>query len=97
MSKALEDATTLEVETYVSNDLTGVGFEGGKFTNASLRAVTRVTIDGDTKVCIPQNEDGEIDTAIWQVHLDMVKQAQASRAELMKTLLSAINSIPGLK
>jgi hypothetical protein len=96
MSKALDDATSLEVYTYVSDDLADVTYEGGKFKGARLRAMTRVNIDGDTMVCVPQNEEGEIDSAVWQIHLDMVKQAQASRSELMNTLVSAIKNIPGL-
>ena len=96
MSSALDDATSLEVSTYVSDDLGAVTYEAGKFTgSARLRALTRVKIDGDTLVCVPQNEDGEVDIALWQIHLDMVKQAQEARSELMKTLVSAASSLAG--
>lgn len=97
MSSALDDATSLEVSTYVSDNLGTVTYEAGKFTgSARLRALTRVKIDGDTLVCVPQDEDGQVDTALWQIHLDMVRQAQEARSELMKTLVSAASNLAGL-
>jgi hypothetical protein len=97
MSGALDDATSLEVSTYVSDDLGTVKYESGKFSgSARLRALTRVKIDGDTLVCVPQDEDGQVDTALWQIHLDMVRQAQEARTELMKTLVSAASNLAGL-
>ncbi len=96
LSKALDDATSLEVRTYVTEDMGGVTYEAGEFKgNARLRAMTRVNLDGDTLVAVPET-DGEVDTAVWQIHLDMVKQAQNSRAELMKTLVAAASGMTGL-
>ncbi len=93
LSKALDDATSLEVFTYVAEDMKDVTYESGKFGGgAQLRAMTRVNIDGDTLVCVPE-KDGEVDTAVWDIHVEMVKQAQASRAELMKTLVSAATGL----
>jgi hypothetical protein len=57
--------------------------------------MTRVNIDGDTLVCVPET-DGELDTAVWGIHMDMVKQAQESRAELMKTIVSAAGSLASI-
>lgn len=89
LSAALDDATSLEVRTYISEDISGVTYEKGAFGgNARLRAMTRVNIDGDALVCIPET-DGELDTAVWNIHLDMVRQAQESRSELMRTMVSA--------
>lgn len=97
MSKALDDATSLEISTYTSADLSQVAYQGGKFTGGTnLRALTRIAIDGDTLVCVPTDEDGEVDAAVWQIHLDMVQQAQVSRSELLKTVMSAASSIAGL-
>jgi hypothetical protein len=83
--------------TTVHSDLSQVTYESGKFTGGTnLRALTRIAIDGDTVVCVPTDEDGEVDAAVWKVHLDMVQQAQASRAELLKTVMSAASSIASL-
>ncbi|HVN16432.1 MAG TPA: hypothetical protein VMT73_11875 [Anaerolineales bacterium] len=96
LSSALDDATSLEVRTYVSEDINGVTYEKGQFSgNARLRAMTRVNIDGDSLVCVPET-DGEVDTAVWQIHMDMVRQAHESRAELMKTIVSAASSLTNL-
>jgi hypothetical protein len=95
LNKALDDATSLEVSTYVSDNINAVKYESGKFTGARLRAVTRVNIDGDTIVCVPE-EDGEVDIELWNVHLQMLQQAQASRSELIKTAVSAVTGLSGL-
>jgi hypothetical protein len=54
-----------------------------------------IDIGGDTLVCVPE-KDGEVDTAVWNIHLEMVKQAQSSRAELLKTLVSAATGLVNL-
>jgi hypothetical protein len=95
LSKALEDAGSLEVSTYVADDLTEVKYENGKYSGARLRAMTRINIDGDTLVCIPE-KDGEVDTAVWNIHLEMVKSAQENRAELLKTIVGAAASVANI-
>jgi len=95
LSKALDDATSLEVSTYVADNLDQVKYADGKYDGARLRAMTRVNIDGDTLVCVPE-KDGEVDTAIWNIHLEMVKSAQENRAELMKTIVGAAASIANI-
>jgi hypothetical protein len=95
LSKALDDALTLDVRTYVSEDIGTVTYDkekGELAGNVQLRAMTYVKIDGDTLVCVPET-DGELDTAVWSVHMDMVNQARESRAELMKSVVSAAGSL----
>jgi hypothetical protein len=95
LGKALDDATTLEVSTYVSQDVSKVKFEDGRFTGADLRALTLVKVDGDTLVCVPE-EDGEVNTELWRIHLEMLQQAQTSRTELLKTTISAVTNLANL-
>ncbi len=95
LSQALDDATSLEVSTYVADDLGDVKYANGKYDGARLRAMTRINIDGDTLVCVPE-KDGEVDTAIWNIHLEMVKSAQENRAELIKTMVGAAASMANL-
>jgi hypothetical protein len=95
LSEALDDASSLEISTYVAGDLAGAKFENRKMTNAELRAFTRISMDGDTVVCLPK-KDGEVDTEVWDIHMQMVKQAQESRAEFMKTIVSAAASLANI-
>ena len=95
LGKALDDATSLEVATYVSEDLSKVEYKDGRFTEAKLRALTHVKIDGDTMVVVPET-DGEVDTDLWKIHLEMLQQAQASRTELVKTAVSAVTGLANL-
>jgi hypothetical protein len=95
LTQALDDAATLEVTTYMSNDIDEVKYENGKFQGASLRAVTRMKMDGDTLVCIPE-QAGEVDMELWKVHTDMVQQAQANRMEFLRTVVSAASGLVNL-
>jgi len=92
MSKALDNATSLEVSTYLAEDLDSVTYANGKYTGARLCAKTRVNINGDTLICIPEKV-GEMDTAVYNMHLEMVKSSHANRVELMKTIIDAAVSI----
>ncbi|MEN9938845.1 MAG: hypothetical protein RLZZ387_5424 [Chloroflexota bacterium] len=94
LGQFLDNVTTLEVTTYVSGDLAAVkpAPEGSPapLTNVTPRALTRIKFDGDTLVVVPQ-ADGELDEALWRVHTDMVRQAQATRAEMMRLVLDIIS------
>ena len=37
---------------------------------------------------MPTTATGAVDEALWTLHVEMVKQAQAHRAELLKTVLA---------
>jgi len=93
LSDALDDATNLEISTYVSDDIAEfkIGKEG-QVDGASLRAYTRVKIDGDTMAVLPEYE-GDVDTELWQLHMQIVQQAQANRAEFLKTVISAASNL----
>ncbi len=95
LTDALDDAASLEIGTYVSDDLTSVKYEKGQFTGAKMRAYTHIAVDGDTLVCVPE-EEGELDLALWNVHVEMVKQAQASRIEFLRTVVSAATGLVDL-
>jgi len=90
LSTALSDVSSIEVLTYVSDDMDSISYEGGKFTGqAQLRAMTRIEADGDAMVCVPRS-GGRMDAELWQVHKDMVEQALSHRAEMIKTISSAL-------
>jgi hypothetical protein len=84
----------LEVSTYVTSDMSKVGVEKGKLTgNPQLRALTIIKLDGDTVLCVPQDEFGKVDVVLWNIHLGMVKQAQVNRSELIKAAVSAVTGL----
>lgn len=96
ISDALVDMTTLDVKTYVATeDMSAITVgASGQLEGAQLRAYTRISLDGDTIVCVPER-DGEIDDAVFEIHKSMVAQAQAARTELMKTIVQAAASLVG--
>jgi hypothetical protein len=91
LSNVLDNATGLEISTYVSEDIGNVKFADGKYDGARLRAVTRVNIHGDTVVVFPE-KDGEVDHGVSNIHLEMVKLAQENRSELIKTILEVASN-----
>jgi hypothetical protein len=93
---AIDDTSSLEVATYVSRDMEQVAYdtEQGRFTGeARLRALTRISIDGDTMICLPEDEEGELDLALWQIHTEMVRRAQENRTELLRTAFTAVSGL----
>jgi hypothetical protein len=91
LKKAFEDVSTLQVSTYVSENMTGVTYDSaaGQFKGpVKLRALTHIKIDGDTVVCVPES-GAEIDKTLWAIHSDMVQKAQTHRTELLKAVVSA--------
>jgi hypothetical protein len=91
VEKAMTEVTTLEVLTYTSDDLAKVKKEDLEGT-ATLHAVTRIEFDGDIKNFVP-TRGGQVDQALWALHLDMVQQAQTNRAELIRTAVEAISGL----
>jgi hypothetical protein len=97
LARFVDDVTSLEVTTYVSNTIDGVTYDGEKKTftgGASLRALTHITFDGDTKVCVPLSS-GQIDQAIWSMHGETVKQALDHRAAMLKVVSQLIFGLMG--
>ena len=95
LQKAVDDISSLEVLTYTADDMSAVTYESGRFGgSAQLRARSRFTIDGDALVCIPARQ-GEVDEALWAIHMDMTKQAQVNRVEMLKTAVSAAAGLLG--
>lgn len=97
LKAVLDDVTTLEVRTYVSDNLAGVAYDAGAktFGNAKLRAYTCIALDGDTVNCMPER-GGKLDTDLWQAHLAMMQQAQANRVEMLKTAASLLGALKTL-
>ncbi|NBD36446.1 MAG: hypothetical protein GVY30_10685 [Chloroflexi bacterium] len=96
LKEAAKDISTLEVKTYTTDDLTAVTTqsEGG----ARLRALTHIGFDGDMKVFVPEDREGEVDRALWEVHLEMVREAQVNRAQFLQAMAEmATNLLKSLK
>jgi hypothetical protein len=93
LKRAVDDTSSLDVATYVSEDLASVRYLNGQFTGpVELRAITRISLDGDILVCVPR-EAGAIDQELWAIHSDMVARAQAHRTEMLKTAMSAATGL----
>ncbi len=95
LSRTLDDVSSLEVETCVSDDLDAVKFDHKtkQFTGTTKRrALTRISLDGDTMNVLPE-KSGEIDQSLLTLHTEMVKQAKAHRTELIKMLVDVLKGL----
>lgn len=94
VGSAINEAATLKVKTYVSSDIEGVqvNAQGNLEGDLRLRAMTSIELDGDIVAVIPMRPDG-MDETLWAAHVDMVKQAQANRTELVKLAISAVSGL----
>ncbi len=59
---------------------------------ASLRAYTRISFDGDTTVVVPVEASGVVDLAIWELHQNAVRQAITNRTMMIQTIGEAAAS-----
>ena len=66
-----------------------VRYQSRRFSGARLRAMTRIKIDGDTLIYVPE-EGGEVDTTQGNIQLDMIRKAQVNRR---KRAISASSSL----
>jgi hypothetical protein len=97
LADTFETVTSVHVSTYVSDDLSKAKYENGVFSGATLRAVTIANLDGNTLLCVPEN-DGKVDDALWKIHSDVFDKALANRIELLKTAAeTAASLVPGLR
>ena len=72
----MSDVENLEVSTYTT---TTDGVD-------TLRALTSVSFDGDTKIKVPVGEGGEINKVIWDLHQATVQQAMANRVAMIESV-----------
>ncbi len=93
LGAALEDMSSLQVTTYTSDDMASVEYVGEKKLTGrgtlQMRAFTRVSLDGDTQVCVPE-VDGKVDRELWSIHQEMVKEALANRTALVNAILEIL-------
>jgi hypothetical protein len=96
LGKAAAEIMTLQVKTYTTDDLEQ--FTQGGESQVRLRALTRVDFDGDVHVYVPEKREGGVDRELWQIHLEMVKEAQANRAQFLQAIAEmATNLLKSLK
>ncbi|MFN2285990.1 MAG: hypothetical protein ACK2UQ_16370, partial [Anaerolineae bacterium] len=83
VSKATEKILTLEVRTYTADNLNTITVKDTG--DAELRALTHVDFDGDMRVFVPST-GAEVDTELWEIHREMVREAQTNRAEFLAAM-----------
>jgi hypothetical protein len=92
MEAVVNGLTTVEVATYVSDNVANVEFKDGKFVGAKLRARTQFGLDGKMVNLVPET-DGKLDEALWGVHMASVDKAVANRSEMIKLAATAASSL----
>jgi len=93
VSEATEKIMTLEVRTYTAENLSAI--TSSNTGNAELRALTHVDFDGDMRVYVPAT-GAEVDTELWEIHREMVREAQANRAQFLGAMAKLASDLLGM-
>ena len=80
LEKSLQAGEPLEISTYLSQDMEGVRYSAQSVSGARLVLLTRILPGGEAQLVIPEDASA-IDPALWNYHMEMVRQAQAARLE----------------
>jgi len=87
------DISSVTVRTYTAEDVGEATHNGREIGDVGqLRAWTRIAIDGDTDVCVPTRQ-GAVDRTLWQLHQQVVDQAQAHRTAMIGTLVGSVSGL----
>ncbi|MFZ6185215.1 hypothetical protein [Nannocystis pusilla] len=93
LEQAVRSLGDLEVRTFVTADSKAIVTAGREQLPAlaELRIVTRIGPGGDVDTLVPG--DGKaLDAELVRLHLELAKQAQAQRGELLQALLAALRA-----
>lgn len=83
----LANKTPLEIRTYAPRNPS----EASRPHDPSS-AFTRIHFDGSIETIVPMRGE-EVDTALWNAHLEMVKQAQAARTGMLGIVLASLGKV----
>ncbi len=96
LNSFMQDISTLEIRTYTTpadQVPTNLSSEAIKTEGkATLRAYSSIGLDGDTTVLAPLDAGGEVNSTVWALHQEMVKQALENRTQMIKTMGEAAAS-----
>lgn len=96
LKQAADNIATLEVSTSVVDDLDRFDAKNAEADQVSRRYMTTITLTGDINLYLPGDMQ-EVDEVLLGLHSEMVKQAQANRMEMIKTLGEMVASLFGAK
>ncbi len=96
----INDITTLEVRTFTSpsDQFTSLAAGGINLedpidsSKMQLRAYTKINFDSDTIICLPVDQNNQVDRSVWDMHQTMVDQALKSRQEMLSSMGEALSS-----
>ncbi len=94
------DISTLEIRTFTmpSTQIGGLtsrvlDLEDPQLAeDLKLRAYTRIDLDCDTTICLPLDDNDQIDRAVWDIHQSMVNQALRSRETMLRAMGDSLSS-----
>lgn len=99
----VDDISTLEVRTFTTPAVQITQLADGQLDlsdpaiaeRLKLRAYTRVDFDCDTTICLPVDDNDQIDRSVWDMHQAMVTQALRTRESMLQSMGEALTSVLG--
>lgn len=90
LGEAVNALATVEVSTYTTTDMSAA--KSSDLQTATLRAYSKVRLDGNAQLCVPET-NGQVDDTLWKIHSDMLQKALDNRTAMLKAIASAVSSL----
>lgn len=96
----VDDISTLEVRTFTtpSAEIVQLNEQELNLDNPAmtgefkLRAYTKIDFDCDTTICLPVDDNDQVDRSVWDIHQTMVNQSLRTRESMLRTMGEALSS-----
>jgi hypothetical protein len=95
---ALNDASKLTVRTFrgkvkATFDANKKEWTVERDANTVMLAMTEISLDGDVDLFIPMDDNGKVDTTLFEYHQKAVKDGIDARAAVIKGIADVLTSI----
>ena len=96
----VDDISTLEIRTFTTPSVQITPLAEGELDltdpaiveRLKLRAYTKIDFDCDTTICLPVDDNDQIDRSVWDMHQTMVNQALKTRETMLRSMGEALSS-----
>ncbi len=90
----IQNVANLDVETFVTEEMPADISGKSPKDLGERRAWTHIELLGDVQALVPVKDD-KVDKELWALHAELVSQAQANRAEMVKAAAEVLTRLVG--
>lgn len=83
LAEFTQEVTSLDVETYVAENIDEIDLNHIAGSGAKRQAATHISLKGNMQTVVSEKAE-ELDEVLWGMHKEMLEQARANRAEMIR-------------